>query len=97
MDPHGAVAYLGLLDFMKNFPKSEGIFFETAHPAKFSSEVEKAIGRSVPMPKRLKTYVRRKKQAVLLKNNFSKLKDFLLNKLQNKHKKYINKKLAKNT
>lgn len=79
MDPHGAVGYLGLLDFMKNFSGYTGVFLETAHPAKFFEEVEKAIGgASVSMPDRLKVYLDRKKQAILLKKDFSELKDFLL-------------------
>ncbi len=79
LDPHGAVAYLGLLDFMKNSSESIGVFLETAHPAKFSDVVEKAICESVPMPKRLKAYINRKKEAILIKNKFSDIKEFLLN------------------
>lgn len=78
MDPHGAVAYLGLREYMKTSPDVAGVFLETADPAKFSDEVEKAIGASVPMPKQLKTYINRKKEATLLKNSFPELKDFLL-------------------
>lgn len=80
MDPHGAVAYLGLLDFMKGAKESIGVFLETAHPVKFSDEVEKAIGRSAPMPDNLKIYLNREKQAILFENDFSELKDFLLYK-----------------
>ena len=79
-EPHGAVGYLGLLELMKKSPKPVGVFFETAHPAKFSEEVEKVIGKKVPMPERLKVYLKKKKRAVLLENNFSELKDFLLEK-----------------
>lgn len=79
MDPHGAVACLGLFEFMKSSPEFLGVFLETAHPAKFSDQVEKTIGESVPMPDRLKTYINRKKQAILLKNTFPELKNFLLN------------------
>lgn len=79
MDPHGAVAYLGLFNFMKSFPGYVGVFLETAHPAKFSEEVERAVGMSVPMPDRIKAYTDRKKQAVLLKNSFPELKNYLLN------------------
>lgn len=81
MDPHGAVAYLGLLDFTKDNPEYVGVFLETAHPAKFSLEVEKAIGKPVLIPDRLKIYLDREKQAVLLNNDFLELKNFLLNNL----------------
>lgn len=84
LDPHGAVAYLGLCDYIKKFAKSFetfeplGVFLETAHPAKFSDVVEQAIGEKVPMPDRLKAYLDRKKQAVPIKNEFHALKNFLL-------------------
>lgn len=79
MDPHGAVAYLGLLDFMKNSPDFTGVFLETAHPAKFSAEVERAIGEPVPMPDRFREYSNRKKHAISMRNSFSEVKNFLLN------------------
>jgi len=78
MDPHGAVAYLGLIDFMKKFKGYMGVFLETAHPAKFFEEVEKIIGVSVSMPDRLKSYLDREKQVILLSNDFSEFKNFLL-------------------
>lgn len=78
MDPHGAVAYLGLLDFVNKFERYTGVFLETAHPAKFFEEVEKVIKEPVPMPDRLKSYLEREKRATLLNNDFQELKSFLL-------------------
>lgn len=78
MDPHGAVAYLGLQDFLNKSGDYTGIFLETAHPGKFFEEVEKVIKEPVSMPDRLKCYLERDKQAVMLKNEFSELKNFLL-------------------
>ncbi|OGZ59565.1 MAG: threonine synthase [Candidatus Spechtbacteria bacterium RIFCSPLOWO2_12_FULL_38_22] len=78
MDTHGAVAYLGLVDFMKKFKGYAGVFLETAHPSKFFEEVEKVIGVPVSIPDRLKEYLDREKQAILLSNDFSEFKSFLL-------------------
>lgn len=78
MDPHGAVAYLGLLDFVNKFKGYMGVFLETAHPAKFFEEVEKVVKEPVPMPNRLKSYLKREKRATLLNNDFQELKSFLL-------------------
>ncbi len=77
IDPHGAIAYCGLIDFMKNFKEGVGVFLETAHPAKFFEEVEKIVGVSVPIPERLKGYIGREKRAILLRNNFNEFKSFL--------------------
>jgi threonine synthase len=46
LDPHSAIAYLGLKG-------QEGIFLATAHPAKFAEVVEPIIGRTIPKPQPL--------------------------------------------
>ena len=43
LDPHSAIAYLGLAD-------RPGVFLSTAHPAKFAEIVEPIIGRPVEKP-----------------------------------------------
>jgi len=48
-DPHTAVAYLGLKEFIKR-NICTGIFLATAHPGKFPEEVEKATGVHVTLP-----------------------------------------------
>ncbi len=49
-DPHGAVGYLGLADYLKATPEGPGIFLETAHPVKFKPEVERCLGISLELP-----------------------------------------------
>jgi threonine synthase len=53
LDPHGAVAYLGLRGALRQRPGATGVFLATAHPAKFAEVVEPLIGRAVPVPERL--------------------------------------------
>ncbi len=79
LDPHGAVAYLGLKSFQQSAPDQpiNGIFLETAHPAKFKKTVQKVIKRPVVIPPRLLKYTKKRKQSVLLPNSFSALKNFL--------------------
>jgi threonine synthase len=51
LDPHGAIAWLGLQQELERAgPAARGVFLATAHPAKFGSVVEPAIGRAVPLP-----------------------------------------------
>ena len=52
LDPHSAISYLGLKRFME-IEKEEipGIFFCTAHPAKFREFLEPLIKKPVPLPK----------------------------------------------
>ena len=49
LDPHGAVGYLGLMDYYRN-GTGTGVVLETAHPIKFKDTVENQIHREVPMP-----------------------------------------------
>jgi threonine synthase len=53
MDPHSAVAYLGLEATLAARPDTGGVFLATAHPAKFREVVEPVIGCPVPLPERL--------------------------------------------
>ncbi|MGI8893174.1 MAG: threonine synthase [Bacteroidia bacterium] len=51
-DPHGTIGYLGLKKFGIG-DEHISIFLETAHPAKFPEEVEKATNKKVEIPSEL--------------------------------------------
>ena len=57
LDPHSAIAYLGLVgrEGQEGRERQEGpgVFLATAHPAKFAEVVEPVIGRAIPKPKPL--------------------------------------------
>ena len=80
IDPHGAVGYLALKDFIKYSAKDlyYGIVVETAHPAKFRNVVEAAIGNQIEMPFALSECLSKKKNAVELPNSFASFKEYLL-------------------
>jgi threonine synthase len=50
LDPHSAIAYMGLKEYLRASPSSVGVFLATAHPAKFAEIVEPIIGRPVERP-----------------------------------------------
>ena len=76
LDPHGAVAYLGLSKHLAN-NKAQGIFLETAHPAKFYNTVNNEISGTLIIPERLKIYLERKKKSIEIGNTLDDLKDIL--------------------
>ncbi len=81
IDPHGAVGFLGLkkyieLEKMKHF---NGIILETAHPAKFVDTVEKAIQTKIKIPTELEEILKKEKSSIRISNQFSELKEILLN------------------
>jgi threonine synthase len=77
LDPHGAIAYLGLSEYL-NENKASGIFLETAHPAKFYETVEKQIPEKLNIPERLKNYLEKEKKSIEIGNSLDDLKDILL-------------------
>jgi threonine synthase len=92
IDPHGAVAYLGIKEFLKNemnnlkikdkdkkkTPHANCILLETAHPAKFADTVLKALDIKVAVPERLADCLDKKKVSVPLSNKFDEFKSYLL-------------------
>jgi threonine synthase len=79
MDPHGAVGYLGLRKYLQQINENiNGIFIETAHPAKFIDSVEDAIDTKIEIPERLKSVLHKEKRVVKLPASFSSFKEFLL-------------------
>lgn len=83
LDPHGAVAYLGLQSFLSKHPgKINGIFLETAHPAKFADEVEKIIDQKIPIPQRLQEVLLKEKQSILLSTEYEEFRNFLIKQNQ---------------
>lgn len=79
LDPHGAVGYLGLLNFLKQHPENEpGVFLATAHPAKFLDVVQPEIGCKIEIPIRLKACLDLPKKVVFMENSYQAFQQFLL-------------------
>jgi threonine synthase len=77
LDPHGAVGYLGLLDFRQKNPGYLGVFLETAHPGKFRDVVEKALGEEVILPERLSRFLKGEKKVIPMGKGFGEFKAYL--------------------
>jgi len=77
MDPHGAVGYLGLKQYLNKQRKTQGIFLETAHPVKFLDVVEPVIQKRIPFPPQIEEIMDRKKVAEAI-STYDELKAFLL-------------------
>ncbi len=61
--------------------KTVGIILETAHPSKFGSIVQDAIGRSPSMPARLESVMRLKDNAIPMSKDYDSFKSWLVNHL----------------
>lgn len=82
LDPHGAVGYLGLQRFREEEPGDwQGVFLETAHPAKFLDIVAAALKIRPAIPERLQTYLEKSGVAIRLSSEFEAFKSFLFDTL----------------
>ncbi|GAA4321271.1 threonine synthase [Pontixanthobacter gangjinensis] len=77
MDPHGAVGYLGLKEYLEKEKNAFGVFLETAHPVKFLDTVEEVIGDKVEIPPAIQSLFNKKKKSLQI-DNYEDLKGFLL-------------------
>ena len=78
MDPHGAVGYIALLDYLSEHPGNKGFFLETAHPVKFYDVVEPVIDTTVPIPASLNEVLKNEKLAVRMDADYDQLKAYLM-------------------
>ena len=76
LDPHGACGYRALAEDLQ--PEENGVFLETAHPAKFLQTVEAIIGTEVKIPEKLQAFMRGTKQSVPMQKDFTSFKAYLL-------------------
>lgn len=78
LDPHGAVGLLGLNKYLKINSKNIGIFLETAHPIKFSDNVEKCLKIKLDIPERINKILSKEKEFIEI-DNYDNFKNTLLN------------------
>lgn len=80
VDPHGAVAYAGLKQYLINHPSDKGIFLETAHPVKFYDVVEPIINKQVIIPDAVQALLGKEKISIRMEPDYNTLKNYLLMK-----------------
>lgn len=77
LDPHGAVAYRALKQLL--LPGENGVFLETAHPAKFKDTVDDILApASVEIPARLAAFMQGAKQSLPLTADYPSFRSYLL-------------------
>lgn len=74
LDPHGAVAYSSLRNYLDEHPTEKGIILETAHPVKFNNVVEPIIGKEIEVPLSVQSLLTKQKESVLMNPEFDLLK-----------------------
>jgi threonine synthase len=77
LDPHGAIAWLGLQSLLEADTSATGVFLATAHPAKFREVVEPAIGESIALPPALAAALARPRHSVPLPASYPALVELI--------------------
>lgn len=83
LDPHGAVGYYALIDYLGDSVKNSkagGIFLETAHPVKFPETVEAMTGKKIIIPESVQYLFNQQKESVLINASFDDFKEWMMSK-----------------
>ncbi len=80
LDPHGAVGYLSLKNYLSRHAGQKGIFLETAHPVKFYDVVEPVIHQTIPLPDTVKALLQKEKKSIKMEVKYEALENYLLMK-----------------
>lgn len=78
-EPHGAIGYLALKNYLKGKTNTQGIFLETAHPVKFMDVLYPGVAEELAIPPQIQAVIDLKKEATSI-NNYTDLKAFLTKK-----------------
>lgn len=84
LEPHGAVGWAGLQEFLKLHPETDNpdqlfISLETAHPAKFPEEITNILGIDPKLPPSLQGIEEKDENFISMDNNYNDFKEHLLN------------------
>ncbi|MEM1002683.1 MAG: threonine synthase [Bacteroidota bacterium] len=77
-DPHGAIGYMALKDYLDKNEQIQGVFLETAHPIKFLPVMPRSIADNMEIPPQIKELLHLEKKRITI-SNYDELKEYLLN------------------
>jgi threonine synthase len=78
LDPHTAVAYKAMDDYLQQHPSEKGIIVSTAHPVKFPEVVEEEIGKKIELPEQVKDIIHKESVTTKMEVDYPALVDFLM-------------------
>jgi len=78
IDPHGAVGYLAMNDYLEAYPEHQAVLLETAHPAKFLEDVERILHHPIEVPERLARLKTLPKEATCMSTSYTDFRRWLI-------------------
>ncbi|MBN1948298.1 MAG: threonine synthase [Candidatus Cloacimonetes bacterium] len=87
LEPHGAVGWAGLQQFLQDNPELDDeerllVSLETAHPAKFPEQIREILGFDPPLPPSLQGLEARPEQFDELPNEYEAFRNYLIKNYQ---------------
>lgn len=67
-EPHGAIGYLALKNYLKTATNTQGVFLETAHPVKFLDVLYPGVAETIALPEQIKAVIDKEKVSIKIKN-----------------------------
>jgi threonine synthase len=78
LDPHGAIGFIALENYLNQHPGQKGFFAETAHPIKFFDVVEPVIGTQIDLPQSIDGIMQKEKRATIINSSYTDLSAYLM-------------------
>lgn len=78
LDPHGAVAYAAVQNFLRQNIEKKAVILETAHPVKFYDVIEPITNQKVEIPLTIAEQLKQQKQSLKMEVNVEVLRKYLL-------------------
>ncbi|MEN8891256.1 MAG: threonine synthase, partial [Wenyingzhuangia sp.] len=75
-EPHGAIGYLALKNYLKTTKNTQGLFLETAHPVKFMDVLFEGVAETIALPDQIKAVIDKPKVSIKI-SDYEGLTDFL--------------------
>ena len=75
-EPHGAIGYLALKNYLKTAENTQGVFLETAHPVKFMDVLYPGVAETIELPEQIKAVIDKPKVSIKI-SDYKGLTDFL--------------------
>lgn len=75
-EPHGAIGYLALKNYLKTTKNTQGLFLETAHPVKFMDVLFERVAETIALPDQIKAVIDKPKVSIKI-SDYEGLTDFL--------------------
>ncbi len=88
LEPHGAVGWAGLEEYLRQYPAvadRPAVTVETAHPAKFPEEIQATIGVSPKVPRSLSGLESKPEHYETLPADYGRFRDWLLERFRPAH------------